>query len=95
MPDYCDDLGKAEQFSKFPDLKVIIDCTEIFTQKPSSLKANKEIYSNYKSHTTFKFLVAINCSFPSATISLSTNINAPIWLQSPLKLINKINQAVS
>ena len=60
MPDYCDDLSKAEKFSNFPDLKVIVDCTEIFTQKPSSLKANKEIYSNYKSHTTFKFLVAIN-----------------------------------
>ena len=60
MPGYGDDLGKAEQFSKFPDLKVIVDCTEIFTQKPSSLKANKEVYSNYKSHTTFKFLVAIN-----------------------------------
>ena len=52
MPDYCDDLGKPEQFSKFPDLKLIVDCTEIFT--------NREIYSNYKSHTTFKFLVAIN-----------------------------------
>ena len=62
MPDYryCDDLGKAEQFSKFPDLAVTVDCTEIFTQKPSSLKANKEIYSNYKSHTTFKLSVAIN-----------------------------------
>lgn len=60
MPEYCDDLGNAEQFSKFPDLKVIVDCTEIYTQKPSSLKANMEIYSNYKSHTTFKFLVAIN-----------------------------------
>ena len=60
MLDYCDDLGKAEKFSKFPDRKVIVDCTEIFTQKPSSLKATKEIYSNHKSHTTFKFLVAIN-----------------------------------
>ncbi|XP_044180975.1 uncharacterized protein LOC114947456 [Acropora millepora] len=60
MPDYCDDLGKPEQFSKFPDLKLIVDCTEIFTQRPSSLKANREIYSNYKSHTTFQFLVAIN-----------------------------------
>ena len=49
--------GKAKQFSKFPCLKVIIDCTEIFTQKPSCLQANKEIYSNYKGHTTFKFLV--------------------------------------
>ena len=61
MPDYCDDLCKVEQFSNFPDLKAIVDCTEIFTQKPSSLKADKEIYSNYtESHTTFTFLVAIN-----------------------------------
>ena len=60
MPEYCEDYGKAKQFSAFPDLKVIVDCTEIFTQKPSSLRANKEIYSNYKSHSTFKFLVAIN-----------------------------------
>lgn len=52
--------GKAKQFSKLPCLEVIIDCTEIFTQKPSCLQANKEIYSNYKGHTTFKFLVGIN-----------------------------------
>ncbi|KAL9982931.1 hypothetical protein ACROYT_G005046 [Oculina patagonica] len=52
--------GKARQFSKFPYLRVIINCTEIFTQKPSSLQANKEIYSNYKGHTTFKFLVGID-----------------------------------
>ena len=52
--------GKAKQLSKFPCLKVIIDCTEIFTQKPSCLQANKEIYSNYKGHTTFKFLVGID-----------------------------------
>ena len=52
--------GTAKQFSKFPCLKVIIDCTEIFTQKPSCLQANKEIYSNYKGHTTFKFLVGID-----------------------------------
>lgn len=59
-PSYCEDHGKAKQFSKFPHLNVIIDCTEIFEQKPSSLQANKEMYSNYKSHSTFKFLVAFN-----------------------------------
>ncbi|KAL9978094.1 hypothetical protein ACROYT_G015575 [Oculina patagonica] len=52
--------GKARQFSKFPYLRVIIDYTEIFTQKPSSLQANKKIYSNYKGYTTFKFLVGID-----------------------------------
>ena len=49
------------QLSKFPCLKVIIDFTEIYTQKPSCLhQANKAIYSNYKGHTTFKFLVGID-----------------------------------
>ncbi|XP_022786107.1 uncharacterized protein LOC111326390 [Stylophora pistillata] len=59
MPDY-EECGKANQFSSLPDLNVIVDCTETFTLKTSSLKACKEVYSNYKSHTTFKFLVAIN-----------------------------------
>lgn len=45
MPSYCEDHGKAKQFSKFSHLNVIIDCTEIFAQKPSSLQANKEMYS--------------------------------------------------
>lgn len=60
MPSWDQDNGKAEQFSNFPSLKVIIDCTEVFTQKPSSLQANKEVYSQYKSHTTVKFLVGIS-----------------------------------
>lgn len=60
MPSYCEVQGKAKQFSEFPDLKVIVDCTEIFAQKPSSLCASKAIFSNYKNHNTFKFLVAIN-----------------------------------
>ena len=38
MQEYCEDLGKAEQFKEFPDLEVIVNCTEIFTQKPYSLK---------------------------------------------------------
>ncbi|XP_028410619.1 uncharacterized protein LOC114533309 [Dendronephthya gigantea] len=59
MPESLDE-GKAKHFSNFPNVKIIIDCTEIFTEKPSSLQACKEIYSNYKGHTTFKFLVGID-----------------------------------
>lgn len=58
MPDWHS--VTAKQFANFPDLKVILDCTEIFVEKPSSLQANKEVYSNYKSHTTFKYLVGIS-----------------------------------
>lgn len=71
MPSYCEDHSKAKQFSKFPHLNVIIDRTEIFAKKPSSLQANKEIYSNYKSYSTFRFLVAINTCVAIAYVSMA------------------------
>jgi len=36
-----------------------VDCTEIFVQKPSSLVANTQFFSSYKSHATFKGLLGI------------------------------------
>ena len=42
----------------FPRLTGIIDCTEIFIHRPKSLKARAQVYSNYKKHSTLKFLVA-------------------------------------
>ena len=39
---------------KFSTVRVIIDCTEIFTQKPSSL------FSSYNNLTTFKGLIGIS-----------------------------------
>jgi len=45
---------------KFPSVRVIIDCTEIFTQKPSSLVGNSQLFSAYKNHTTFKGLIGIS-----------------------------------
>ena len=38
----------------------IIDCSEIFIQRPSALSARAETYSNYKHHNTAKFLIAIS-----------------------------------
>ena len=38
----------------------IIDCSEIFIERATSLCARSQTYSNYKSHNTAKFLVAIN-----------------------------------
>ena len=42
----------------FPRLTAIIDCTEIFIDCPRNLKARAQVYSNYKKHSTVKFLVA-------------------------------------
>jgi hypothetical protein len=51
---------------KYPSVRVIIDCTEIFIQKPSSLDNQSLTFSNYKHHTTAKFLIGIS---PSGVIT--------------------------
>lgn len=49
----------------------IIDCTEIFTHTPSLPETNSKMYSNYKSHTTVKLLVACG---PSGCISFVSKL---------------------
>ena len=44
----------------------IIDCTEIFIDRPSDLKARCQTWSNYKQHNTIKILIAVT---PQGTIS--------------------------
>lgn len=43
----------------YPSTIAIIDATELFCEVPSSLSAQSQHYSAYKSHTTLKSLVAI------------------------------------
>ena len=45
---------------------VIIDCTEIFMEQPSDLLARAQVWSNYKHHSTMKFLIGIT---PQGTVS--------------------------
>jgi hypothetical protein len=42
------------EFAAFSDTQVVLDRTEIFCQTPSSLLLQSELFSTYKSHTTFK-----------------------------------------
>lgn len=42
----------------FPRLTGIIDCTEFFIDRPKNLEARAQVYSNYKKHSTIKFLIA-------------------------------------
>lgn len=44
----------------FPRCIAIIDYFEIYTERPSDLKARNTTYSNYKSHNTMKYLIAIS-----------------------------------
>ena len=45
--------------SSFPRCIAIIDCFEVFAERPSDLKAKAQSYSNYKHHQTVKFLISI------------------------------------
>ena len=40
-------------------IAIIIDCFEIFIERPSSLLARAQTWSNYKHHNTVKFLIGI------------------------------------
>ena len=44
----------------YPRATCIIDCSEIFIERASSLSARSETYSSYKSHNTAKFFVAVS-----------------------------------
>ena len=49
-----------EAFQKnFKNVKCIIDCFEIFTERPLSFGARAATYSNYKKHNTLKVFIAI------------------------------------
>ena len=43
----------------YPSTRVIIDCTELFCQRPSSLTIQSSLFSHYKHHVTYKGLVGI------------------------------------
>lgn len=51
---------KPECFKDFPNVRIIIDCTEIKCQEPLRMDQKKQIYSNYKSYYTYKALVGIS-----------------------------------
>ena len=44
----------------FPKCVSIIDCFEIFIERPSNLDSKAQTYSNYKSHNTVKYLISMS-----------------------------------
>ena len=50
----------------FPKYSVIIECFEIFIEKPADLTARAQTYTSYKSHNTVRILVGIT---PQGAIS--------------------------
>lgn len=52
--------NQSKSMNNFTDVRVILDCTEIFVQNPSKLDSKKQVFSNYKHHNTFKFLIGVS-----------------------------------
>ena len=46
-------------FRAYTNIRCIIDCTEVFIERASSLTTQGQTFSNYKHHNTIKFLIAI------------------------------------
>ena len=55
----------------YPNTRVVIDCTEIRVQVPSSLLLQSQMYSRYKSGTTLKSLIGIT---PHGAVSLVSSL---------------------
>ena len=47
-------------FSSYPNTCAIIDCTEFFSERPTSVHTQVYTYSSYKSANTFKALIRIS-----------------------------------
>ena len=48
-----------EEFAAFATTRIILDCTEIFIQRPPAMLAQSETWSDYKHHNTWKQLVGV------------------------------------
>ena len=57
---------KPQRYRHLPDLRGIIDCSEIFIETPKNLENQFLTWSNYKGHNTIKFLV---CVAPNSAIT--------------------------
>lgn len=70
---------------------VVIDCFEIFVQRPSNLKARAQTWSDYKKHNTVKYLIGIT---PQGTVSFISRAwggrtpDKTITLSKQVKLID-------
>lgn len=58
-----------DDFKDFPDTQIIVDCTELKCQTPSSPLLQSEMFSTYKSHCTMKGLIGIAPHGPVTFVS--------------------------
>ena len=70
----CVNETMPQSFSElYPTTHVIIDCSELFIETPSSFRTQSATYSSYKHHNTAKGLVGIS---PSAAVTFVSDLYA-------------------
>ena len=66
--------GMPKTFKElYPTTRCIIDCTEIFTEMPTSYRSQSATFSNYKHHNTAKGLLGIA---PSGSVTFVSDLYA-------------------
>jgi len=55
-----ENMPKSFKKAGYGKVRVIIDCSEIFIERPKSLEIQAVTWSDYKSHNTIKFLIGIS-----------------------------------
>ena len=78
-------------YDVLPNSIGIIDGTEVFIQRPSNLETQKPSYSDYKSHTTVKCLVAINIPSPVHLLLFPQVFLVTAVIDLPLKIVDCCN----
>ena len=58
--------NKPVVFKSFKNIRVILECMEVFSQQPKNFEHQGNVYSQYKAHTTFKLFLGIT---PNGAIS--------------------------
>ena len=72
MPRHKVDKHMPPSFRQwYPSTRIIIDATEFFIEKPSSLARQSATWSSYKNHNTFKSLLGIS---PDATFTYISDL---------------------
>ena len=62
---------KPMRFKHLPDLRTIIDCSEIFIDVPKDPRLQTSTWSNYKHHNTAKFLIGVA---PNSAITFLSHV---------------------
>ncbi|XP_045200154.2 uncharacterized protein LOC123554226 isoform X2 [Mercenaria mercenaria] len=60
-----------DSFKQYPTTRIILDCTEVFVEIPSSMTSQSQTWSNYKHHNTFKVLVGVS---PNGTVTFVSDL---------------------